>query len=298
MVMAPASIIGRDGLEQGVTQAEGGSPGARSVLSAVREDIRETMRMAWLDPSLEAVSREPVFFAAAWSAIRPSVGRSFLLLARTLREQACAVARSLGARDLLSDLTPVLAPEEAVRLGEASRAAHLAAAKTQIVLHLFLRAARRERTRGTGQEEPPSRRGVPDWQRWMAVLPTPDGEHPWLPRATERFGTIDAPPALRPFARWPVALDSLWRELDPVVDSVGWGRGATHLRRSLMVGLDGLPHPVALQWAALRERGFDEADRLRTIRILEAHDGPAAGQTLAAAFAWVAFGSTELGQEA
>ena len=284
-------------LERGVTQAEPGSRDARSMVGAVREDIRETLRTAWLDPGLEAVSREPVFFAAAWSAIRPSVGRSFLFVARTLREQGCAVARSLGARDRLADLGPTLAPEEVVRVGEASRAAHLAAAKTQIVLHLFLRAARRERTLGTGQEEPPSRRGVPEWQRWMSVLPSPDGEHPWLPRATERFGTLDAPPALRPFARWPAALDALWGDLDPVLDSPEWRRGETRLRRSLVAGLDLLPHPVELQWAVLRERGLDEAGRQRAIRLLEAHDGPAAGQTLASAFAWLAFGSTELGQE-
>jgi hypothetical protein len=244
------------------------------------------------------VAREPVFFAAAWSAIRPSIGRSFLLLARKIRDQGSAAARALGARDLLPDLVPVMGPEQAVRASEASRAAHLAAAKTQIVLHLFLRAARRERTRGTGREEPPSRRGVPEWQRWMSVLPSPDGEQPWLHHASQRLGTVDAPPALRPFARWPAALETLWRDLDPVVDSSGWRRGATQLRRSLLVGLDVLPHPVELQWAALRERGLDEAGRLRVIEILEASDGPAAGQTLASAFAWIAFGSTELGQEA
>jgi hypothetical protein len=34
------------------------------------------------------------------------------------------------------------------------------------------------------------------------------------------------------------------------------------------------------------------------VEALEAHDIPAAGQTLAAAFAWRAFGAPDLGQEA
>jgi hypothetical protein len=268
------------------------------LLGAVREDIRQTLRVAWLDPSLEASAQEPVFFAAAWSAIRPSVGRSFLSLARGLREQGAAVARSLGATDLLPSLMPSLTTEEQVRVGEAARAAHLAAAKTQIVLHLFLRAARRERTRGTGQEEPPSRRGVPEWQRWMTAQPTPNGTEPILLRATEAFGTNDAPPAMRPFARWPTALEALWRQLEPAIGSNEWRLGTTAIRRSLIAGLDVLPHPVALQWAALHERGFEEPARRQIVDLLEAVDGPAAGQTVAAAFAWYAFGAQDLGQEA
>ncbi len=267
------------------------------MLGPVREDIRQTLRIAWLDPGLEAAAQDPVFFAAAWSAIRPSIGRSFLSLVRRLRDQAGDIARAIGAPDLTGRLISELTPEELVRVGDAARAAHLAAAKSQVVLHLFLRAARRERTRGTGQEEPPSRRGVPEWQRWMAVQPTPDGSQEVLARANGRFGTVDGPAALRPFARWPVPLEALWKELDPVADGADWRLGAVALRHAMLSGLDVLPHPVALQWAVLRERGYDEAARRRTVETLEAHDGPAAGQTLAAAFAWIAFGRPELGQE-
>jgi hypothetical protein len=182
-------------------------------------------------------------------------------------------------------------------VGESARAAHLAAAKTQIVLHLFLRAARRERTRGTGQEEPPSRRGVPEWQRWMAAQPAADGSEPTLARARERFGTIDAPPALRPFARWPTALEALWEQLEPVIGSSEWRLGTTAIRRSLLTGIEALPHPVSLQWAALYERGFDEPARRRVVELMEAVDDHAAGQTVASAFAWSAFGAQDLGQE-
>jgi hypothetical protein len=284
-------------LESGISRAERGPRQARLMLGAVREDMRQTLRTAWLDPGLDVAAQEPVFFTAAWSAIRPSIGRSFLALARRLRDDAVRVAHSLGATDLLGTL-PSLPPEELVRVAETARAAHLGAAKSQIVQHLFLRAARRERTRGTGQEEPPTRRGVPEWQRWMSVLPGVDGSDALLARANERFGTPDTPWALRPFARWPASVEALWGQLDPVVGSSGWRHGATGIRRSLLAGLDVLPHPVELQWAVLFERGFDEEARRRVIALLEAHDGPAAGQTLATAFAWTAFGAPDLGQEA
>ena len=55
---------------------------------------------------------------------------------------------------------------------------------------------------------------------------------------------------------------------------------------------------VELQWAVLRERGFDDDARRRVSESLEAHDASSAGQTLTAAFAWLAFGAPELGQEA
>jgi hypothetical protein len=285
-------------LEPGISQAERGSREARLMLGAVREDIRQTLRVAWLDPGLDAAAQEPVFFAAAWSAIRPSVGRSFLSIARHLRDQGAAAALSLGATDRLVGLMPSLTPEELVRIGEAARAAHLAAAKAQVVLHLFLRAARRERMRGTGHEEPPSRRGIPEWQRWMSVLPDADRSDAVMAGATRRFGTPESPAALRPFARWPAALEALWDQLDPVVGSADWRLAETGIRRSLMTGLGVLPHPVELQWAPLYERGFDEPARRRVVELLAVHDGPAAGQTLATAFAWLAFGAQDLGQEA
>ncbi len=286
-------------LEPGISEAEGGGHDARLMLGAIREDIRQTLRVAWLDPGLETVAQEPVFFAAAWSAIRPSVGRSFLALTRRLRDQAADSAASIATESgLTTRIEPEHTEEEMTRMGEAARAAHLAAAKTQIVLHLFLRAARRERTRGTGQEEPPARRGIPEWQRWLSVLPTPDPARDVLVRAKERLATPDAPPALRPFARWPSALEALWSDLEPATSSTAWRLGTAVIRRSLLAGIDALPHRLELQWAALHERGFGDGARRRTVEALEVYDGAAAGQTLAAAFAWRAFGAPDLGQEA
>ena len=64
------------------------------VLGVVREDIRQTLRMGWIDPALDAVAAQPVFFTAAWSAIRPNVGKSFQVLARALRAEASETVRS------------------------------------------------------------------------------------------------------------------------------------------------------------------------------------------------------------
>jgi hypothetical protein len=283
-------------LEPGISQAEGPSHDARLMLGPVREDIRQTLRVAWLDPGVEAAASDPIFFAAAWSAIRPSVGRSFLALARRLREHAADVAASLGARHGPVDANQ--GAEERSRIAEAARAGHLASAKTQIVTQLFLRAARRERTLGTGQEEPPARRGVPEWQRWLSVLPTPDPARPLLAEAEERFGTPEGPPALRPFARWPSSLEMLWAQLGPAVGGTEWRLGAASIRRSMLAGLSALPHPVELQWAALRERGFDEGARRRMVATLKEHDAAASGQTLAAAFAWLILGGADLGADA
>ena len=38
-----------------------------AVLGVVREDIRQTLRMAWIDPAIDAVASQPLFFTAAWS---------------------------------------------------------------------------------------------------------------------------------------------------------------------------------------------------------------------------------------
>jgi len=116
--------------------------------------------------------------------------------------------------------------------------------------------------------------------------------------ATDRLGAPDSPSSLRLLARWPEALEALWLELEPWVHSDEWSASARSLRRTLLLGLDAVPHPVELQWTALRERGFDEDERESLVAALEDHDGAAAGETLTAAFAWRALGAPELGPEA
>src|SRR5205823_5661390 len=56
--------------------ADGKSVDHAAILGAVREDVRQTLRSGWIDASIEVAAAQPVFFTAAWSAIRPNVGRS------------------------------------------------------------------------------------------------------------------------------------------------------------------------------------------------------------------------------
>src|SRR5207237_1414202 len=176
---------------KGVQDVAGGEPrpiDQTAILGAVREDVRQTLRSGWVDAALEAAAGQPVFFTAAWSAIRPNVGRSFLLLAKALRAQA---------------------PEEA----------------------------------------------------W-----------PVLEDAGEALGLPALPATMRLLARWPAALTGLWDELGPVVRSSAWTAGAQRVRRTMLAGIGSLPHPVELQWMALRERGFSEDSRARLADALAAHD--------------------------
>lgn len=276
--------------------ASGGDPTA--VLGAVLEDVRQTLRCPWLDPAVEAAARFPVLLTAAWSAIRPNVGRTLLTLCRSLRTEAADLARALlGPTDLRKRLEPVLGEGELARVEDCVRALHLASAKYQVVVHALYRAARRDRVGGTGGEEPPVRRGVPDWQRWMAAELVPEESRVVLDEARSALGLPAPPAALRVLARWPPAAAELWRELREVWGSEPWQEAATRLRRRVLAGVATLPHPIELQWAALMVRGFTEEDRLRAAAVLAAHEAAMPSHTLASAFAWVSLGSPDVGTE-
>jgi hypothetical protein len=267
------------------------------ILGAVREDIRQTLRTGWIDPALDAVAAYPVFFTAAWSAMRPNVGKTFVSLARSVRGGAADSVRSwLGLPDLRKQMDGELSREELGRIEDCVRASHLAAAKAQIVVHAFHRAVRRERIPGTGREEPPIRRGVPEWQRWMSLQPTPEAVHPVLEEAGKAFSLPFAPVPLRLFARWPAALRASWTELQRLVPTDAWRSARAKLRRTVLAGVGTLPHPVELQWAALSAKGFGEDDRRLLTDVLGAHDAAMPAQTLAAAFLWIAFGAPDISE--
>jgi hypothetical protein len=251
-----------------------------------------------MDPALDAVAGYPVFFTAAWSAVRPNVGKSFHTAAKALREEA--VRGVLGAEevpDLLKRLEADLGEEELRRVEECARAAHQATAKVQLVVHALLRAVRRERISGTGREESPVRRGVPEWQRWMTFQPSADGHPPIVHEVMDAL-ELPAPPAtLRLLTRWPAALTSVSDELLSRVRMAAWTAGAGRVRRSLVSGITTLPHPVELQWMALKERGFQEEDRTHLAEVLSVHDAAMAHHAMIAAFAWTAFGSPDIGVE-
>jgi hypothetical protein len=284
---------------QGRAGGDGHEPLDQSaIIGAVREDVRQTLRSGWIDPALESAAGQPVFFTAAWSAIRPNVGRSFLLLARALRTEATELlSSSRPAPDLRKRLDGELGEEELRRVEEAIRAAHAVTPKVQLVVHALLRAARRERMPGTGREEPPVRRGVPEWQRWMSFQPAPEDAWPVLEQATTVLGLPGPPATLRLLARWPAALTGLWDELGPRAATNGWAPAAHRLRRTVLAGIGSLPHAMELQWMALKERGFTEEARAELVEALAAHDAAMAHHTLIAAFAWQAFGSPEVGVE-
>lgn len=278
------------------------SAGARpidqaAILGAVREDVRQTLRSGWIDPVLEAAAAQPVFFTAAWSAIRPNVGRSFLLLAKALRSEATEAVMAVNMPDLRKRMDGQLGEEELRRIEDAVRAAHQVTPKVQLVVHALLRAVRRERLSGTGREEPPVRRGVPEWQRWMSFQPAPDEARPVLDEAGGVLELPAVPASLRLLARWPAALGGLWGELASRVRTTSWAAGAQRVRRTVLGGIGNLPHPVELQWMALKERGFSEEARASLAEVLASHDAAMAHHTLIAAFAWAAFGAPEVGVE-
>jgi hypothetical protein len=269
-----------------------------AVVGAVREDIRQTLRCGWVDPAIEAAASSAAFFTAAWSAIRPNVGKSFLVLSRALRTEAVdAVRTGLQPPDLRKRLQAHLSDEEIRRAGESARASHLVAAKVQIVVHALSWAVRRERVAGTGQEESPVRRGIPDWQRWMSFQPASDRAMELLGDVA-RAGNFPSPPtSLRLMARWPAALDALSGELGPALASEHWKASTNRLRRMVLAGISTLPHPVELQWTALKARGFTDKEREKLAEVLIAHDAAMPAQTLTAAFVWAGLGSPEIGVE-
>jgi hypothetical protein len=276
----------------GRTGGPSGPQKTATVLGAVRDDVRQTLRCAWLDPALDSVAGYPVFFTAAWSAVRPNVGKSFHLAAKGLRDAAVdAVGGPLRVPDLRGRLEADLGEEVLRRVEDCARAAHQATAKVQLVVHALLRAVRRERISGTGREESPVRRGIPEWQRWMSFQPSADGHPPIVQDVMETLDLPAAPATMRLLGRWPAALTSLSDELLARVGTDAWTGGATRVRRALVAGMSTLPHPIELQWMALRERGFDEGDRADLAQILSRHDAAMVHHTLVAAFAWAAFGA-------
>jgi hypothetical protein len=295
MTVSRAFSYGGDG--QALARSAAPEAPHPAVVSAVKEDIRQTLRSAWIDPSLEVAAQYPVFFTAAWSAIRPNVGKSFLTLARSIRREAAEAVGSFSSFDLRKDMNGALSDEELQRVEDCARAAHLGAARAQIVAHAMYRAARRERIPGTGGEEPPIRRGVPEWQRWMSLQPASGEARTLLEEAAETWSLPSAPVPLRLFARWPGALASYWAEIRPAWGTAEWKSAAWRLRRLVLAGISTLPHPVELQWGALQARGFTEDQRLELVDKLAAFEAMMPGQTLAAALAWAALGAPDIGAE-
>ena len=98
-------------------------------------------------------------------------------------------------------------------------------------------------------------------------------------------------------ARWPAALSGLWERVRTASQHERWKRGAGQVRRVALRGMGTLPHPVELQWIALKDRGLGEPERLQLLSVMRALDAAMAPQTMIATFAWLAMGAPEIGSE-
>jgi hypothetical protein len=267
-----------------------------AILYAILDDVRTTLRMGWVDPAIRAVSSNQVFFAAAWSATRPNVTRSFALGAERLRSAALAVIRdALPPADHRPFFEPAVPASERERAERTMLALHWGASRVLLVVQAWAILARRQRIDGTGVEESPAKRGIPAWQEGLVAVPrsvTPEAEA-LLDDATVAIGVVGTPPALQTAAQWPHYLEGAWRELQPLVQSREWQQSLLSLRRVAAEVLRSLPHPMDLQWDVLSRRGLPEKDRAPLADHLTALAAAMPVALLVATYLAEALGTTE-----
>ena len=269
-----------------------------AILFAVQDDVRSTLRVAWIDPDLRAVSSYPIFFTAAWSAMRPNVTRSFSTGAERVRAAADAcLTGPLTPRNL--DSFERLPGAEREVLLRTVQALHLAAPKIMIVLHAWAALARRQRIAGTGREEPPARRGVPEWQERLGQPSRAIAEEAeaLLDEATTELGLGSTPSILQAAALWPEVIDDVWRHLRPKVSTPAWREARARVRRASTEALRALPHAMELQWDALSRRGLTEDVRRPLADRLTALAAAAPVNVLASTYLWAALGRAEVPAE-
>jgi hypothetical protein len=246
----------------------GASPGPRprvdeSIARAVLDDLRHTLRMAWVDPAIRSVSAYPVFLSAAWSATRPNVTKSFALGAERLRSASMQTVRELEGRPDLELEEDEGGDPDVERLSRTAQAIHCTSPRVLLVIQAWAILARRQRLPGTGSEEPPARRGIPTWQDGVAASPrslSAEAEA-LLDEATIALGVATTPPALQAAAVWPHHLERTWRELQRIAARPEWTQATMALRRATAEVLRSLPHPMDLQWDVLARRGLTEDRR-------------------------------------
>ncbi|MDP9342691.1 MAG: hypothetical protein M3Q23_11495 [Actinomycetota bacterium] len=282
-----------------------GRPGSRpaqddAILFAVMDDVRHTLRTFWIDPALRSVSSSPVFFTAAWAATKPNMTRSFALGTERVRLAAIDAVQSipsLRSTDPPSNGSSLetLGGAERERLIRTVQAVHHASAKVAVILHAWTALALRRRVPGTGQEEPPAKRGIPSWQEGLGTMPRslPSEAEALVDDATIDLGLSTTPTALHAIGTWPRYLEESWRRLIPATRSVQWTEAIGRLRRSASDVLRSLPHPMDLQWDVLARRGLSEERREALADHLAALGAAMPVNMLVAAHLWVSLGSPE-----
>src|SRR6266571_3158924 len=276
-------------------------PGSRSprddaILFAVMDDMRHTLRTSWIDPALRSVSSHPLFFTAAWAAT--DAVRAIHSVGPPVRAGNGTGARTAGgpaAPTANGSALDTLTATERERLIRTVQAVHNASAKVSVVLQAWTALALRRRLPGTGQEEPPAKRGIPSWQEGLGTMPRslPSEAEALVDDATIGLGLTTTPFALQAIAAWPRFLEESWRRLLPATRSLQWTDATAGLRRRATDVLRSLPHPMDLQWDVLGRRGLTE-DRREALGDHLAMLGAAMPvNMLVAAHLWVVLGSPE-----
>lgn len=234
-----------------------------SVLYAVLDDIRNTLGVAWLDPTFRAIASDSLFVTAAWAATRPNVTKSFAESASRLRKAALDhVQTSLDPPDHRAIVDELLRPEDSERLIRTVRALHHGLPKVYLVIQAWARLARRQRIPGTGREEVPARRGIPAWQEGVLVPGSASPEaKDILEDAARRLEVPMVPSSLVALAPVPQYLRSASEDVLTRAATPAWSAGVVTLRRNVTAGIESFPHPMELQWDALAARGLDEERR-------------------------------------
>jgi hypothetical protein len=271
-----------------------------AILAAVLDDVRNTLRVGWVDSTVRALAVEPTFLAAAWAATRPNVTRSFAAGAERLqRESVEAARRAIKPSDVTSWLRTELSSIERERLLRTAQAMHHAAARVYLVVQAWAVLARRQDIPGTGKEEPPAKRGIPSWQEGLAGVPRTVSEEAdaLIDDTTVALGLSAAPSSLTAAAGWPHYLELLCGDLRTAAGSSSWKASLVSLRRSAAEILSRLPHPMELQWDVLERKGLIDERRVVIADHLTAATSAMPANAAIAAAMWISLGSPEIPAE-
>ena len=270
--------------------AQGRTP---SLVPAVLRDVRETLQMRWVDSAVARAAEYPVFFTAAWSAIRPNVGPMFLAAARTIRDHADeGVAAAPEADHREWGRLAKVGEDELEEIATTFRAFRESSPKAAIVVHALARAARGRPAGGSGVEEAPPKRGVPPWHPHVA-LAAPEELSKTLDEATRRLKADEPPDVLLALSRWPGYATRAWRDAKRATSTPEWSKAQVRIRRAIAEAVRGLPHVISLQWSALKDRGFTEEERRDVGDLLARHDAATPAAILLSAYLWRAAGSPQ-----
>jgi hypothetical protein len=269
------------------------------ILSAVLDDVRNTLRVGWIDVALRTLTVEPSFLSAAWAATRPNVTRSFAAGAERLQDEAVKAARSVvQPSDLTSWARTELSGIDRERLVRTAQALHHSAARVYLVVQAWAVLARRQEIPGTGKEEPPAKRGIPSWQEGLSIGPRSLSEEAeaLADDITVALGLSATPQALAAAAMWPHYLELLAGDLRSA-DQEDWRHAVLGLRRNAADVLGHLPHPMALQWDVLERKGISEERRTEIADHLTAATAAMPANAIIAAAMWCSLGEPELPSE-